>query len=633
MAEQTSILTNNPQRYLTWSTKSIKNLVNLYLSESGVYSDQLFEGSNLSILNNLFAFTYDASVFYLNNAASEAMFADAQYYEDMNRIVKLLNYKPRGFTTSIVELAITPPASTLSTDTFVFPRYSAFSVSTSNGTGQSFSATYSLVDDFSFSVTNGTTVVDDRTMVLHNGTWQLYDSVLNAVGVPFETFTMSNLSLADSQHPVYLAHPFVDAYVEDPKTGAIERWSRVLDLYDSGSSDKHYDVRVDEGKQYTVRFGDGVTGQKLKLGAKVYLLWLRSDGPDGAIGVRAIDTANPSKAGSFSSLGIRVVGLDPQYVSTTLIGGDATYSDPSPYGFANPEASTPISDFETVEEMRQAAPNFFRMQGRLVTAQDYEQFVLASHVGNKEILDVRVQSNSDYMRDFQQWLYSYGRLSPEIAYYSYRYADSCDFNSVYVWLKSSSKSGAPVSFSTKDAVLNDVSKLKTLTTEAVLLDPILVAFTPFCPTATAPTWSQISATGYFDNDRIVLVRDRNSLVSVESIRRKAYSTVSDFFLVTNNRLGGTVDLGVLLGKLLTIAGVKEVRTVRFSADGVTPTSVFSGLSFGVWTPLILRGADFVTSNGAVGLRAFQFPFLFEQSKILNRIVVQSENFKLNNVAY
>ena len=470
--------------------------------------------------------------------------------------------------------------------------------------------------------------------MLHNGVWQLYDTVFRAAGIPFEQFVMSNLVLTNANGLIYLAHPFIDVYVEDMATHTMTRWDRVMDIFDSKPTDRHFEVRLDESKQYVLRFGDGINGARIPQGCNVYALWLKSDGANGKIGTLSVDTRNAAKVGAFDrTLGVVVNGLSQQFVTANFLQANATYESPALYDMWNTDASTDVADFESVGDIRQFAPSFFRMQNRLVTSQDYEQYVLASHIGNHEILDVRAHGNTDYMRDFQQWLYSYGKLSPELTYYGYRYADSCDFNNVYLWLKSSSPTGATVSFNTKDIVQRDVDKLKSLTSETVILNPILVAFTPFNPLATPPTWDEISTTGYFNSSKIVLVRDRNTLVSVESIRRKAYGTITSFFGVSNNRLGGTVDLGMLLGRLLTISGVKEVKTVKFSTDGVTPTNVFSGLSFGVWTPLILRGADFVTSNGSFGLRSFQFPFLFEENKILGRIVVESENFKLNNVEY
>ena len=36
-------------------------------------------------------------MFYLNNTSDEALFSEAQIYENMNRVVKSLDYKPVGY--------------------------------------------------------------------------------------------------------------------------------------------------------------------------------------------------------------------------------------------------------------------------------------------------------------------------------------------------------------------------------------------------------------------------------------------------------------------------------------------------------------------------------------------------------
>ena len=607
--------------------------MNIFLTESGTFTDQIFEGSNLSILNNLFAFNYEETMFYLNNTASEGMFTDAQFYEDMNRIVKVFGYKPRGFVTSMTEVSLSANSSDVGalTQSFLFPKYLNFQVG---------NYSYTTSDDLNITVANGA-IVDDVKMILHNGTWQLYDAIPTAIGIPFETIVLSNLVLTNQDALIYLAHPFIDVYVQEAKTGNFTKYDRVIDLYDYSSTDKIYEIRLNENKQYELKFGDGIFGSKLGIGDQLYIIWLRSDGPDGKIAANALNVAFTDTP----SIDVKVNGLTTEFVRNTLLGAsgtDLTYLTTDPvatvnlgsFFYTNDEASSEVANFETVDEIRASAPSSFRMQNRLVTARDYEQFILNNHIGNHEILDVAVQSNKEYLRDFQQWLYSYNKLSPEITYYSYRYSDTCDFNNVYIWLKSSNKSGSPVSYNTKDIVQRDTEKLKNMTAEVVIMDPILVAFAPYNPEAGVPTWAELTTTSFFDQHKILIIRNKNSLVSIESIKRKAYQVITNFFDVSNNKLGVNVDIGALYGQLLAINGVREIQTVKFkSSTDTTPTMIFPGLSFGIWTSAILRGADFKTSNGSAALKSFQFPFLFEPSKLLNRIIVGSENFKLNNVEY
>jgi hypothetical protein len=43
---------------------------------------------------------YQCFIYCLNNAAAESMFSDAQVYENINRLVKMLGYSPRGIIAS-----------------------------------------------------------------------------------------------------------------------------------------------------------------------------------------------------------------------------------------------------------------------------------------------------------------------------------------------------------------------------------------------------------------------------------------------------------------------------------------------------------------------------------------------------
>ena len=635
MGTTQTYLDQSPNKYMTFSAKSMKALVNQSLLESGVFTDQLFEGSNLSIVNNLFAFTFDATVFYLNHTATEGMFTDMQYYEDANRVVKVLNYNPRGFITSMAVLNINVKnAESTSTLSYMLPRYLTLQVGSQN---------FTLVEDFDFTILNGNKIADDKKVVLHNGSWQAYPDLLVATGIPFETFTLPALNLTDEQNKLYVAHPFIDVYVEENVTDensgtvakVVNRWTRVLDLYDSGPIDRQFEIRLNEKKQYEIKFGDNVSGRRLSQKDVIHVIYLKSDGPNGIIAANSIDTTGSSS--STQILGPKVNGLNPDFVTDVLLSSSSNaYMDTgqiqSVIGLKNSEPSTSVVDFESVDEIKAFAPNWFRMQNRLITSQDYEQYILANHFGNNEIKDVTVQSNTEYMREFQQWLHSFGKLNAELLYYSYRYADACDFNNVYIWLKSSHESGAPVSFSSKELVMRSCEQLKSLTSELVIIDPIMVAFTPYYPYSTLPDWSVISQSTFGQDNKIVIVRDKNSMVAIETIRKKVLNAVLDFFNVDNNTLGGNVSIDVLLGRILTIAGVKEVKTVKVGTPEI-PQQVFNGLSFGVWTPLILRGDDFRYANGTVGMKTFQFPFLFDESRLLSKIVVESENFKLNNIEY
>ena len=109
--------------YATFDALTMKQLIKGRLSQSGFYTDHDFEGSNLSSLIDILAYSYHVQMFYLNQTSSESLFSEAQLYENVNRIVALLGYKPRGFQTCRLGFKL-KGLNTLPKGAYVIPRYS-----------------------------------------------------------------------------------------------------------------------------------------------------------------------------------------------------------------------------------------------------------------------------------------------------------------------------------------------------------------------------------------------------------------------------------------------------------------------------------------------------------------------------
>ena len=93
--------------YASFDAITLKEYIKERLTENSLFTDQNFEGSNLSALTDIFAFTYHILLFYLNQTSSEAMFDQAQLYENINKLVKLIGYNPEGPKTSILSFNAT----------------------------------------------------------------------------------------------------------------------------------------------------------------------------------------------------------------------------------------------------------------------------------------------------------------------------------------------------------------------------------------------------------------------------------------------------------------------------------------------------------------------------------------------
>ena len=93
-------LTVRKDEYVAFDALSLRSFIRGRLNESGLLTDQNFEGSNLTAITNIIAYSFHTLMFYLNQTSTETMFTEAQLYENMNRIVKVLNYSPIGNQTS-----------------------------------------------------------------------------------------------------------------------------------------------------------------------------------------------------------------------------------------------------------------------------------------------------------------------------------------------------------------------------------------------------------------------------------------------------------------------------------------------------------------------------------------------------
>jgi hypothetical protein len=62
--------------FLRFSAYSIKDLITRKLAQDSNFTDQVYEGSNLAILIDIFSYMAQCLLYSLNNAAAESMFSD-----------------------------------------------------------------------------------------------------------------------------------------------------------------------------------------------------------------------------------------------------------------------------------------------------------------------------------------------------------------------------------------------------------------------------------------------------------------------------------------------------------------------------------------------------------------------------
>lgn len=615
--------------YLRYSTESMKEYITQQLTENTNFTDQLFASSNISAVSDILSYMFDVLTYYLNVSASESMFTDAQLYENMNRIVKEINYKPDGFKTSMVECRFNtrdsqnPP----SNGSTMLPKYTTYTTPITDSKGEP--VKYTLIESVPMVVSNGV-VNSDFTPMLYNGSWKLYPTKPTAAGIPFETIYLEELDIS-SQDKIFLAHNFIDVYVKS-SDDTYTKYTNATNnnLYDSLGTDNHYELRLNENHKYTIKFGNGIFGRKLSEGDELYIVYLQSNGVEGQIGSNVIN--------GDSNLELSINGLDTIFIKENFFKvapgktGGYRFDELDRINAVNNLISTGIVDIEDVDSIRENAPNWFRIGSRLITANDFRTHILKEY---PMVYDCQVMNNWEYMTEFQQWLHQYkdgmgqSYLTLSIRHYGYEFTDSCDFNNIYIWMKkktSDDSMGAGdftlrhLDKSIKGKIINDIRPLKPLTSELVPLNPILVNF------------DFAADTGDANESKLVITRDKNSMVAVDAIKQSVKNVVLDFFKESNNTMGVAVDPSKLFDIIMDIEGVSEAQTVSVNTEDATEV-VHDGISFVRWTDTIIDGADKEIVRGSMKLKRFQFPILFNPPDIESRLEVKTDQFGVYNIEY
>lgn len=614
--------------YLNYDAESILTKLKLNIQSSEKYSDQLFDGSNLSILLETLSLMFENMTYIVNNEATQASFGDTTIYEAINKLVKKLAYNPRGpisAATSTTTFGIkddAPAITGASTSTKIFSKFIRFVPPI----GKRFDSDgnpiyYSLVEDYTL-VYSGDNLnfTSTDSVLFYNGEWKKYATEFTTSGSANDTF---EIELNQEDNPVSDLKMF--AYLKDG--GTWYEYRAVRNIFDYNADDDVFEVRVNEDKELTIRFGDGVSGSIPPANKNLIIFYLRSNGNEGVIGKEFINVPQQSDI-SFGVDNVNeadlleMLGID-ETDKTYIINEDAFGDDSARYIYATVDtASTSFEVMETVDEIKVNAPTYFRSGGQLLTKNDFENYITTYY--SDAVHDSEVMNNWDYMARFHKWLYDYGFLNPQIASSGYTYADSCDFNNIYVWLQANSSTGNVSTF-VKNSMDDGMKPIKVLTSEIVFLDSIKTYLWPYVgstPTdiETNESWPDA------DDTQIRIERDPNALVSIENIRSKAISIFTDYFSYANNTLGQVVDASELYNSLLALNGVTKVQTVKDDVE-------IDGISLAKWTNTIINGADFVTFTGASKLKAFQFPVFYDIDSIIDKLEIVDSNHSSGGVEY
>jgi len=583
----------NKNSYVSFDATSIRDLIINRLNQGQVFTDQNYQGSNLSALIDVISFSFSTLLYYLNKTSSESMYSESQIYENINRLVKILNYNPVGRLGQSVPFILNT-SQNLPVGNYVIPRFSYLEI---GGTYYSFNSDIKFYKPIS-----GQTTIEDvaNRYLLYQGLFQEYPTY-NAVGIDNEILY---LSLLDD---VYIDHFNIYVFVKQKDKETWEEWERVPETFLYDPNDTVYQVRFNENKRYEIKFGDDINGKKLKEGDQVAIYYLNIDNNVSNIGPGSI---NRSKIVTYNSLKFSEIYKD---VTVNIFGDILT---PDQLQYIQPEneyPSTFYSEEESVDDIRKNAAKAFRSQYRLVTTDDYETFIKTNYFNL--LTDVRILNNDDYLKGHIRYLYNIGLNKPQednqILINQIKFASSCNFNNLYIYMVPKSNSQQYLAPAQKEVIVNGIQKNKTLTSQIVPMDPVYMYLDFYIQSPnTDPTPNDLN------NCYLLITKTANSRRANSAILLDIEKIIKDTFSRQNNKLGQLIDVYQLSTSILNIDSVQRIQTYREDTN-----TYIEGISFLLWNYYYpIADSNVYTQN--IQLETFKYPIFNNISNISSRIKIK-----------
>jgi len=572
--------------FVAFDGLDVKSKIRESLQKSGIFTDQNYEGSNLSAFNDSVAMVFSLLLYNLNKTSANGQFNISKLYEVMNGIVKELDYKPIGHQTASMSFIMDSTNHPIGS--FTIPRFASISVG---------GISYTLPTDLPFSKKN----VSSPETIFNMGSGGLLFQgkpieypLYKASGTPNEIVTLipKRDTLIDNFNISVFVKTINDQW---------EEWSRVASAYLYNATDKVFEVRYNENRKYEIKFGNNINGQQLEPESSVAIYYFESLGKSGEVGANIL---NGKKMVPFSTIRFNEIISD--------VGGNANYSNHLNHlNFTNPLPSSYYNPPETVEEIRRNAPANFRSQFSLTTSKSYEVFIKTNF--SNIIHDVQVLNNEEYLDSYIKYFYDLGLTQPQLEtralFNQVRYADACNFNNVYC-VTVPKTSGDVLNYvvpEQKKLILNTIKNEKTLTSEIIISDPVYMSVDLALSDRGDVSLDDIVKTN------LVIEKTSNSRVNNLTLQNEVYQKIVSFFQRQNNTLGQTINLNQLNATLLSLNGVKNIHTQTSSGSKV------EGLQMMTWNPVYPK--QIIPFNGSYSFNVFQFPYLHSPKTLLSRIII------------
>ena len=593
--------------YLTFDADSLKSLIIERLNENETFTDQNFEGSNMNAFIDVVAYMYHVLLFQLNTTSNESTFDTATIYENMNKLVSNIGYKPLGDQTSLVNISLS--ANTLTSNVYTLPRYSSLAA---DGT------TFVATEDITFEKTVDTTTeeVAASNTTLYQGT--LTEATFNATGEPYENiilvdsftskqFTQSTKNLNSTK---FISDNTFSVFVQNNVTGVWDEFTETASLFLENADAKKFEKRLNASGNYEFKFGNNLNGKQLNGNDTVLVFYVVSDNEAGDVGPGAFTGSTFTLYGSKNFGQVKDILFDSdQTIVTAAQLANLTIN--------NPTASSPTKKAETVEDIRTSAPKVFASQNRLVTKDDYRYQINRNF--NNITRDVKVLSNEDYTSKVLSYYNDLGLANgnddARVLYSQVQFSASTSFNNVYVYTVPNGNptlNGLTPNFlnaAQKQLISDFCDNKKDITQNVVVTDPIFKAFAFGASSLGSSFGADDTVDDIVNASKLRITLDRNQAINDGAVKTAVFNTFNDYF--NKVQLGDVINVAALTNSILNIPGVTALHTVNGDAE-------VANLSFTVWNP-DYKDDDRVIQSLNYQLQDFQFAYFYNPQDIANKI--------------
>lgn len=585
--------------YASFDAMSLRNLIIERLNQQGTFTDQNYIGSNLAAIIDIIAYSFNTLMFYLNRTSNETMFTEAQLNENINRIVKLLDYKPVGYQTSTLSFGVSANTTNLTDRYYLLPRYSYIMVG---------GIPFSFAEDITFAVnplaTNAIIELAEisNNKLLYQGIFR-ESPVFTASGAENEILT---LNITDKT----IDHFNIHVYVKELNTNLWRQYTEVSNLYTESTYSRSFEKRLNFNQLYEITFGNNIGGRKLETGDQIVIFYLQSLGEQGIIGPNILNTTPSLQKSIYTSSAFSDIFSDTkQDLTSTVLTNDSIKF----LSFENTAGSTLTKNIEDADSIRENAPLGFKSQYRLVTEDDYANYIKINF--SNFVSDVKIFNNWDYTSRYLKYFNDIqlnSTIFQQIALNQVLYSDACNFNNVYICAIPKTSLGSSVKYlmpSQKEIILNSLNPVKVLTSEVTFCDPIYKAVS-FGFEKDGEIYPDEA-----DLYRIEVTKLPYTNRTNQSIIADIVDTLQQFFEPTANKLGTILGYSKLVSSLLDVEGVKSFKTINVEQD-----THYDGISFMMWNPTY-PSLDNRTITSNLVLEPFEFFYYYNLQNISQQITI------------